>query len=99
MHRINKQKPIPISTALQRLLRDLGIEKKVERSRVIVDWPVFVGQRVADHSKPVRVEGEILLVQVSSDSWRNELVLMKHAILQKINTHYGKQLIKDIRFL
>jgi predicted nucleic acid-binding Zn ribbon protein len=99
MTQTNRKAPIPLSASLRKLFRSLGIEEKIERSRVIADWSEFVGERIAEIAQPQRLDGTTLYVRVSSDAWRNELMLMKNSILTKIRERYGRQVIEEIRFV
>ena len=69
-----------LNDILQKLLRDLDIEHKVNQSKAIVVWPKIVGKRIAEVSNPERIANGILYVRVSSPVWRSELVFMKYKI-------------------
>ncbi|RPI02874.1 MAG: DUF721 domain-containing protein [Calditrichaeota bacterium] len=90
--------PRHIGESIKLLIRDLGFEKKVNEIRVIEEWDKIVGPNIAKIARVERVEGSILYVKVSSMTWRTELLFQKQAILQKIETVIGKDIIKDIRF-
>lgn len=88
-----------LGSVLEKLLRDLDIEQKVNQSRAIVVWPKIVGKRIANVSTPERVANGVLYVRVSSGVWRSELVFMKYKILNKLESELGKGVVKDIRFM
>jgi predicted nucleic acid-binding Zn ribbon protein len=77
----------------------MGIDQKVKKSKVLVDWAEFVGPRIAQVSEPERLVGDTLYVRVKSDAWRSELALMKRSIIKKMLQRYGEELITDIRFI
>lgn len=88
-----------LNSILEKLLRDLNIDKKVNQSRAIGIWPKIVGKRIAEVSNPERVSNGILYVHVSSGIWRSELVFMKYKILHRLDSELGQGVIKDIRFV
>jgi len=88
-----------LGVILNKLLRDLNIEQKVNQSQAIVLWPKIVGKRIAKISTPERISNGVLFVKVSSEIWRTELVFMKYKILHRLNQKLGQGVIKDIRFI
>ena len=89
----------PIARVLQEVIRDLGIAKKLSRQRAVVDWPGVVGQKVAGHSRAVRVDGGRLFVEVDSPVWAQELTLMKRKIVRELNARIGDQVIENVHFV
>lgn len=47
-------------------------------------WRAIVGHRVANHTMPLRIEGDTLYVAVSSALWASELSLLQTPILAKL---------------
>ena len=90
--------PKPLNQAIQELTSSLGIRKTLSEYDVIVSWADIVGEAIAKVTTPVRIENGILLVQVSNAPWRSELSMRRLEILEKVHTHSGKRLVKDIRF-
>jgi hypothetical protein len=83
----------------------LGEAKEFEKIRTTVEntsvvkefkniFPEF--KKVA---KPKRVQSKTLLLRVEDSVWRNELNINKRKIVEKINKHFGKEIIKNIRFI
>ena len=87
-----------LDESLQRLLKQLGIEHKVNQYRIIEQWPVFVGERIAQVTRAEQMREGVLFVRVRGMSWRTELTFQKHLILEKIQQKYGNKIITDIRF-
>jgi len=50
-------------------------------------------------TKAVKVDKNILFLKVENSVWRSELNLKKSLIIEKINKHFGKQIIKNIKFI
>lgn len=57
-------------------------------------WRSIVGQRVAAHTMPTRLEGGTLQVTVSSSIWASELSLLQAPILQRL-----KAVLPHVRML
>lgn len=96
---MSRKKTQSIADALQTLLKDMGIEKKVCEQEVINEWSEIVGSKISAVTQIVRVEDGVLLVRVKNSSWRNELTFLKPKIVEKITQDYRGSQIRDIRFI
>jgi len=57
-----------------------------------------IGEDVDKNSKPVSIKNKILIVNVSSSPWMQQLQFIKYDIIEFINCNFGKKVILDIRF-
>lgn len=48
---------------------------------------------------PVKIEKKIIFIKVENSTWRNELRLKQHLLVNKVNSYYQKEILKGIRFL
>ena len=87
---------------MRELINDIcyrwGIEKKVKEYTAMCKWRQVVGEKIASEAQPTGVKSGKLFVKVDNASWRNELIFMKRAIIDKINESIGSYVIKDIVF-
>ena len=88
-----------IKKILEKLLMDTGIETPVLQNRSLLVWSKVVGETIAKNSSAEEVKHGKLIVKVSTPVWRNELILRKKEILEKLNKALGKKVIKDIKLL
>lgn len=49
-------------------------------------------------AKPTKVEKKILHLKVPNSIWRSELKFNQSTIIEKINSFYGEEIIKNIKF-
>lgn len=87
-----------LGEAIQELTQELGIEKRLREYEAITRWEECVGSRIAMEATPTRITKGILTVRVRTSVWRNELMLRKKEIVEKINSTLGSSIVKDIRF-
>ena len=88
-----------LKIAIDLMLKKLGIENAVSQNKALSIWNEVVGKNVAKNTEPNRVEHGVIIVKVSSPTWRQELYFQKKEIIQKINNTIGKNVIRDIRFI
>jgi predicted nucleic acid-binding Zn ribbon protein len=92
-------KPTPIRDVLKGFLKSRGLESRVERAQVIVEWASFVGPQIASVTMPRHVtEDGTLFVGVKTHGWMTELSLMEPTLLSKINAREGRDPIRQIRW-
>lgn len=50
-------------------------------------------------ASPIKIEKKILHLKVVNAAWRSELKFNQKTVIEKINSFYGEEIIKGIRFL
>ena len=88
-----------LKIAIDSMLRKLGIDNAIAQNNALNIWNEIVGETVAKNTEPDRVEHGVIIIKVSSPTWRQELYFQKKEIIQKINNKIGKSVIRDIRFI
>lgn len=88
-----------ISSAIEKLLRKMGLEKGVMQQNALLLWADIVGDSVAENTEAERIDHGVLMVKTSTPVWRQELQFQKKDIVKKLNKKLGKNIIKDIRFV
>ncbi len=91
--------PESLNLILGKLLKKRGWERKIKEFQALSNWPKIVGPKVAENSKPVRIEGKKLFVKVENSVWKNELIFMEKDIKEKLNKSVEGEVIKDIIFV
>ena len=88
-----------LKIAIDSMLKKFGIDNAVAQNEALNIWNEIVGKTVAKNTQPERVEHGVIIVKVSSPTWRQELYFQKKEIIEKLNNKIGKNVIKDIRFI
>ena len=88
----------PIGSALDELVKSLGIKKKLQEYDAVIYWEQVVGEQIARITTARRITQGVLFVHVKTSTWRNELSLRKKEIVDKLNTVIGFEVVKDIKF-
>jgi len=91
-------KPVSIKEALSRLLKSVGKERRVNENVAAVVWPEVVGEKIDSVTKVLSVDKGLMQISVRDSVWRQELVMRKWEIIQKLNEKLGERLITDIQF-
>ncbi|MBI3189691.1 MAG: DUF721 domain-containing protein [Ignavibacteriales bacterium] len=90
--------PKQLGGVLDSVIQNLGLGPRLKKAEALDKWGDIVGEQIARVTKPVRVEGETLVIHVTSSVWRNELVFLKRELIVKVNKAMQQDIIKDIIF-
>jgi predicted nucleic acid-binding Zn ribbon protein len=89
---------IHIGNVLGGALNKFRADSDLELTNIFTIWGKIVGEAVANNSRPAEFKGKILVVNVSSPVWMQELQYYKKEMITKINGVLGKELVCDIKF-
>jgi predicted nucleic acid-binding Zn ribbon protein len=64
---------------------------------VFSNWSTLVGGDIAEHTKPVALEGGALTVQAESTAWATQLRLLQRQILKRIADGVGNDVVRRIK--
>jgi len=110
---VRQKQPVVLAQVTFRTIAMQSIQalmKTLERSpqwqanaslrRVLARWPQLVGEAVAQHSRPTKIQRRVLLVSVSSAAWSQTLTFERSRILQKLHESLPEtqSAIHDLRF-
>ena len=70
----------------------------MELTRVWELWEKIVGRAVAQNAQPSAFKGKLLLVDVVSSAWLQQLRFIKADIIIRVNEAFGKDIVDDIKF-
>jgi predicted nucleic acid-binding Zn ribbon protein len=92
------REPVPIGDEIARTFRARGWAQRLDASRVVARWPEVVGQAVAAHCRPVRLEDDgTLVVNADSAAWATQLAYLQGTLLDRINRICGPGIVVGIR--
>ena len=81
------------------VVKELGLEQRLQQSQVFFLWPDIVGKDIACHAQPVSLRNRLLIVAVDHPGWLQELSRYhKPLLLQKVRERIGKTAVRDIVF-
>jgi len=87
---------VPIGTAVDRLLRQRGMEDALVLGRVAGCWEQVVGPEVARQVHPELVRDDELVVSVDHPAWATELELAGSAVLSRLYEELGEMAPKRL---
>ncbi|MFO7560515.1 MAG: DUF721 domain-containing protein [Desulfobacterales bacterium] len=95
----NKQNLSHIGTVINDVLNQCRKERPdSDMTRIWALWDKTMGMTIAENARPAAFKGQLLVVQVASSPWMQQLQFLKKDIIQKLNSALGKELVQEIKF-
>ncbi len=85
--------------AIAQMLNVYKIKRRFDETAIITAWPEIVGKPVANRTSEIFVNNKRLFLRIESSVVKNELLMMRSQIIEKINTQAGDVLVEEIIFL
>ena len=96
---MRKPNDITMKQAIDKLLLHYKLRGKYDETGVVVLWPEIMGTAIANRTSQIYISNGKLFVRIESSVIKNELSIMKSAIIDKLNERAGSKVIAEIVFL
>lgn len=95
---MRRNKTISLAEAMKDYIREMGLEGKLSEISVINSWEETVGKAISSRTKKIYIKDHVLYVSLTSSVVRNELMMLRQGLMEKLNEKAGTEVIKDIVF-
>jgi predicted nucleic acid-binding Zn ribbon protein len=93
---MRRSKTISLAEAMKDYIREMNLEGKLNEIGIINSWEETVGKAIASRTSRVYIKDQVLYVHLTSSVVRNELLMLRQELKEKINGKAGSEVIKDI---
>lgn len=88
-----------LKEAIEQMMQVYKIKRKFDETGIAVAWPELVGKSVANRTKELFISDKKLFLRIESSVIKNELMLMRAQIIEKINDRAKSVIVEEIIFL
>jgi len=88
-----------IKEAIEQMLQVYKIKRRFEETGILAAWPELVGKSVANRTKEIYIHDKKMFLRIESSVIKNELMLMRSQIIDKVNDRANEILVEEIIFL
>ncbi len=88
-----------LKDAIEQMMQVYKIKRKFDETGIIASWPNLVGKSVANRTKELFIHDKKLFLRIESSVIKNELMMIRTQIIEKINNEAKSLLIEEIVFL
>jgi predicted nucleic acid-binding Zn ribbon protein len=93
---MRRSKTISLAEALDDYIREMKLGGKLSEIGVINSWEEIVGKAISSRTKKIYFKDHVLYVHLTSSVVRNELLMLRETLKEKLNAKAGSEVIKDI---
>jgi len=88
-----------LKDAIEQMLKVYKLKRKFDETSLVVAWPEMMGKAVANRTKDIFIRDRKLFIRIESAVIKNELVMMRSNIIDKMNEKAGAEVIDEIVLL
>jgi len=81
---------------MQDYIKELNLGDKLREVSVIESWESIVGKAISSRTSKVYIKDGVLFVYLNSSIVRNELMMLREALREKLNSQAGAEVIREI---
>ncbi|MDQ0968121.1 putative nucleic acid-binding Zn ribbon protein [Flavobacterium sp. W4I14] len=96
---MRKPNDVTVKDAISKMLDVYRLRRKFDETSILSIWPEIMGTAIANRTKQIYIHDKKLFLRIESSVIKNELVMVRQGIIQKLNEHAGSVVITDMVFL
>lgn len=89
----------PLKDVIEQMLQVYKLRKKLDETSLVLIWPEMMGKAIANRTKDIFIRDRKLFIRIESAVIKNDLMMMRSGIIEKMNEHAGSSIIDEIIFL
>jgi predicted nucleic acid-binding Zn ribbon protein len=93
---MRRSKTISLADAIKDYISEMNLGEKLAETSLINSWEEIVGKAISSRTSKIYVKDHVLHVHLTSSVVRNELMMLRESLRNKLNEKAGKEVIKDI---
>jgi hypothetical protein len=93
---MRRSKTITLAEAVSDFIKEMNFGEKLTEAGIINSWEETVGKAINSRTTKIYIRDHILYVHLSSSVVRNELLMLREVLKEKINRKAGSEVIKEI---
>lgn len=95
MRRSNTQ---TLAEVIREYVREMKMEGKLKEADIVNSWKSLMGKTIARYTSNIYISKGILFVEINSSVVKNELIMLREEIRQRLNESAGEEIITKIVF-
>ena len=84
--------PVPITHSLDRMMKSLRGSERRQVGGVFGRWDDAVGEQVAAHVRPVKLDQRTLIVEADSPAWSTQVKFLSDTIIARLREVAGVEI-------
>lgn len=88
-----------LKEAIEQMLDVYRLRRKFDETSLIAAWPDMMGKAIANRTKEMFIRDRKLFIRIESSVIKNEMVMIRSQILDRMNERAGSKILDEIIFL
>jgi predicted nucleic acid-binding Zn ribbon protein len=93
---MRRSKTISLAEAVNDYIKEMNLGDKLNEVGVINSWEETVGKAISSRTSKIYIKDHVLYVHLNSSVVRNELLMLREVLREKLNQKAGTEVIKEI---
>lgn len=93
---MRRSKTISLAEAVRDYIKEMNLGDKLSEVSVINSWEETVGKAISSRTTKIYIKYHVLYVHLNSSVVRNELLMLREVLREKLNQKAGSEVIKEI---
>lgn len=93
---MRRSKTITLAEAVNDYIKEMNLGEKLSEVGVLNSWEEIVGKAISSRTTKIYIKDHILYVNLNSSVVRNELLMLREVLREKLNQKAGREVIKEI---
>jgi predicted nucleic acid-binding Zn ribbon protein len=93
---MRRSKTISLAEAVNDYLKEMKLDGKLSEVSVINSWQEIVGRAISSRTTKIYIKDHVLYVHLQSSVVRNELLMLREELREKLNQRAGSEVVKEI---
>ncbi|RQO72126.1 MULTISPECIES: DUF721 domain-containing protein [unclassified Pedobacter] len=96
---MRKPNDITLKEGIGKMLNVYKLKGKFDETTIIALWPELMGVAIGNRTTQIYISQKKLFVRIESSVIKNELMMVRTGIIEKLNERAGSEVIIEIVFL
>ncbi len=93
---MRRSRTISLSDALNEYRKEMDIDSRLKEVGVLKSWEEIAGKAISRRTTRVYIKKGVLYVHLNSSVVRNELMMIREALIERLNERAGEKVVREI---
>jgi predicted nucleic acid-binding Zn ribbon protein len=93
---MRRSKTISLAEAIKDYITEMKLDGKLSEVTVINSWEEIVGKAISSRTTRIYIKDHVLYVHLNSSVVRNELLMLREVLREKLNGKAGSEVVREI---
>ncbi len=95
---MRKSNTQPLGQVLKEYIRAMNMDRKLKEVDVVQSWEILMGKTIAGYTRNIWLSKKVLYIEIHSPVVKNELLMMREKIRERLNEMAGEEMVEKIVF-